>query len=78
MQLGVNDEAKKNFSFTNGALNLQISIASSGYVPGQMVNTVVNYANSTNISIRRVCTKLLRVSNVFILAEILIFCTLKD
>ncbi|KAK1131832.1 hypothetical protein K0M31_015983 [Melipona bicolor] len=59
--LGVNDETRKNFCcFTNGAINLQISISSSGYVPGQMVNTIVDYVNSTNISITRVCTKLLR------------------
>ena len=62
----------------NGAINLQISIPSSGYVPGQMVNTIVDYVNSTNISIMRVCTKLLRVSNVFKMVEILISRTLND
>ncbi|KAF3430394.1 hypothetical protein E2986_10021 [Frieseomelitta varia] len=59
--LGVNDETRKTFCcFTNGEINLQISIPSSGYVPGQMVNTIVDYVNSTNISITRVCTKLLQ------------------
>ncbi|KAK9309622.1 hypothetical protein QLX08_000835 [Tetragonisca angustula] len=59
--LGVNDETIKTFCcFMNGAINLQISIPSSGYVPGQMVNTIVDYVNSTNISITRICTKLLR------------------
>ncbi|CAD1470839.1 unnamed protein product, partial [Heterotrigona itama] len=62
--LGVNDETRKNFCylccFKKGTMNLQISIPFSGYVAGQMINVTVDYVNSTNISITRVCTKLLR------------------
>lgn len=50
--LGLDDEVVKNFSslccIDQGALNLRLRLPSSGYVPGQMINTTVDYVNASD------------------------------
>ena len=43
-------------------MDLQITVPSSGYVPGQTINTMLNYTNYSNEVITKVSATLLRVS----------------
>ncbi|XP_076226623.1 arrestin domain-containing protein 2-like isoform X2 [Nomia melanderi] len=63
--LGIHDEAQKTFRslccFNMGSLSTVIRVPSSGYVPGQMIITVVDYKNFSNgIPIAKISMKLER------------------
>ncbi|XP_060821608.1 arrestin domain-containing protein 17-like [Bombus pascuorum] len=61
---GVNDGMRKSFSRLcwcgKGSMDLQITVPSSGYVPGQTISTTLNYANYSNELITKVSATLLR------------------
>ncbi|XP_078051797.1 arrestin domain-containing protein 17-like [Augochlora pura] len=63
--LGIHEDVQKNFSFccfNQGAMSISIRVPSSGYVPGQRINALVNYINSsTEIGIMKISLKLERV-----------------
>lgn len=66
-QFGIHDETNKNFNclcwIGQGAISLQIMVPCSGYVPGQIITTTIQYTSTPNIPIRKVSTKLLRVGD---------------
>ena len=61
---GINDGMRKTFSRLcwcgKGSMDLQITVPSSGYVPGQTINTMLNYTNYSNEVITKVSATLLR------------------
>ncbi|XP_078045502.1 arrestin domain-containing protein 2-like isoform X2 [Augochlora pura] len=63
--LGLHEEVRKSFScccFDQGSVNVTIQVPSTGYVPGQTINTLVNYANaSSDVGITKISLKLERV-----------------
>ncbi|XP_076649559.1 arrestin domain-containing protein 17-like [Halictus rubicundus] len=49
--IGIYDEAQKRFSCcccSIGSMNITIQVPSSGYVPGQIIGTLVNFVNTTS------------------------------
>ncbi|XP_076175389.1 arrestin domain-containing protein 3 isoform X2 [Ptiloglossa arizonensis] len=60
--LGIDDEAYKNFytcCCETGSVNVGVRIPSSGYVPGQMIVTALNYAlSSSSITITGISSRL--------------------
>lgn len=74
-QLAIDDEVVKNFSYfcciDKGALNLRFRLPSSGYVPGQMINTTVDYVNASDgIRVTEIRAKLEQVRQM-ILVELI-------
>lgn len=66
-QLGIHDEVQKNFRslccFKLGSLSTVFRVPTSGYVPGQLIVTVIDYKNlSSGIQIAKISAKLERVS----------------
>ncbi|XP_076649562.1 arrestin domain-containing protein 17-like isoform X2 [Halictus rubicundus] len=62
--LGIYDEDEETFCFclcNKGAMNIVTQTPSSGYVPGQAINIMVNYKNDSEIQITKITTKLKRV-----------------
>nr|XP_033186624.1 arrestin domain-containing protein 2-like [Bombus vancouverensis nearcticus] len=61
---GINDGIRKSFKRLcwcgQGSMDLQITVPSSGYVPGQTINTTLNYMNYSNEQITKVSVTLLR------------------
>ncbi|XP_068972904.1 arrestin domain-containing protein 2-like isoform X4 [Bombus flavifrons] len=61
---GINDGIRKSFKrmccCRQGSMDLQITVPSSGYVPGQTINTTLNYMNYSNELITKVSMTLLR------------------
>ncbi|XP_043580847.1 arrestin domain-containing protein 17-like [Bombus pyrosoma] len=61
---GINDGIRKSFKRLcwcgQGSMDLQITVPSSGYVPGQTISTTLNYMNYSNELITKVSATLLR------------------
>ncbi|XP_033343075.2 arrestin domain-containing protein 2 [Megalopta genalis] len=64
--LGIYDEAQKNLyccCCRLGSMNVTIRIPSSGYVPGQLINTSMNFGTaSSQVPVSKISTKLERVT----------------
>ncbi|XP_017878803.1 arrestin domain-containing protein 2-like [Ceratina calcarata] len=62
--LGIDDEAKKDFCcccVNVGSMSVRISLPSTGFVPGQVINTRYDYENSSDsVKIEALCTKLVQ------------------
>lgn len=49
-----------------GSLKVDITIPCTGYVPGQSVNTLLDYKNSSSsVNVTKITTKISKVSNEF-------------
>ncbi|XP_076302590.1 arrestin domain-containing protein 2-like isoform X2 [Lasioglossum baleicum] len=63
--IGISDEARKSFSCcccSLGSTSLTIQVPSSGYVPGQIINTLVGFENANSeVRIHKISTTLQRV-----------------
>ncbi|XP_078052121.1 arrestin domain-containing protein 17-like [Augochlora pura] len=63
--LGIHDEIQKNFfccCFNQGSMNISVRVPSSGYVPGQTINALVNFTSTTSkVRTTKISLKLERV-----------------
>ncbi|XP_078045517.1 arrestin domain-containing protein 2-like [Augochlora pura] len=64
--LGIYDEAQKNLfccCYKLGTMNITIQVPTSGYVPGQLINTSMNFGTaSSQVPVTKISTKLERMT----------------
>ncbi|XP_072765507.1 arrestin domain-containing protein 17 isoform X1 [Anoplolepis gracilipes] len=62
--LGVDDETNENFCcfccFDMGSIKMRIKIPTTGFVPGQSIETMLNLNNTSSINVTKICVKLER------------------
>jgi len=70
-QLGIDNEVIESFCyfccFNIGSIKLCIRIPTTGFVPGQSIETAINLNNTSSIDVTKICFKLQRVSSTAII-----------
>ncbi|RLU22954.1 hypothetical protein DMN91_005232 [Ooceraea biroi] len=61
--LGLDDEVTESlccFCFNMGSIRLRIRIPTTGFVPGQSIETMINLDNTSSVGVTKICFKLQR------------------
>ncbi|KAG5321733.1 ARRD3 protein, partial [Acromyrmex heyeri] len=62
--IGADDEVRESFCcfccFNLGSMKLRIRIPTTGFVPGQSIETMVNLNNTSSVNVTKICVKLER------------------
>ncbi|XP_032687156.1 arrestin domain-containing protein 17-like [Odontomachus brunneus] len=60
--IGIDDEENESFfcCFSRGSIKMCIKLPTTGFVPGQSIETTVNLENTSRVNIVRICVKLER------------------